>query len=311
VDPLSDILTLLNVRAALSSRLEAAGEWSLAFGGYQHIKVGVVLAGSCVLAAEGAPALHLGTGDCYLLAGGHAYRVGSGLDVPPHDGHAVYRAAAGARTVRYRCTADTPDRTVVVGGSITFDDATAALLLDSLPATVRIAADSAPARVLRPSLELLADETTSARPGAALMTEHLTHILFVQALRAHLDAVGDAAGRGWLGALNDSRIGAALTLMHEEAARRWTVADLAVAVGMSRSSFAEHFKNLVGLAPLDYLLQWRIRSAANALRTSDRTVASVAAEWGYGSESAFSAAFKRVTGHPPARYRGMALGRAG
>ncbi|MBC6462229.1 helix-turn-helix transcriptional regulator [Actinomadura sp. HBU206391] len=91
--------------------------------------------------------------------------------------------------------------------------------------------------------------------------------------------------------------------MHQRASHRWTVGELAMAVGMSRSTFALRFKTLVGLPPLDYLLRWRVRAAERALRDGNRTVASVAAEWGYASESAFSNAFKRITGQPPARYR--------
>jgi transcriptional regulator GlxA family with amidase domain len=84
------------------------------------------------------------------------------------------------------------------------------------------------------------------------------------------------------------------------------VAELAVAVGMSRSTFALRFKILVGLPPLDHLARWRIRSAARVLRTSDRTAGSVVTAFGYSSESAFSNAFKRMTGHPPAHHRRLA-----
>lgn len=301
MDPLSDILTLLNVRTAHFSRFEAGGEWALRFGGFEHVKIGALLAGSCWLTAEGSAPVRLTAGDCYLLAVGRPYEVADALETPAADGFEVY-AAAGPGTVYYGTIPDSPDRTVMIGGSITFDDNTAALMLDSLPGLVRIAADSAPAQVLRPALRMLADETAVARPGTEVMTRHLTQILFIQALRAYLADDGADALPSWLGALNDPPIATALTLMHQQPDRRWTVADLASAVGMSRSSFALHFKTLVGLPPLDYLLRWRMRSAAQALRSGDRTVASVATEWGYASESAFSNAFKRVTGSSPARY---------
>ncbi|MEO3810436.1 AraC family transcriptional regulator [Sphaerisporangium sp. B11E5] len=296
---MSDVLTLLNIRGAYSTRFEAGGRWALGFRSIQHIKIGAVVSGTCWITVEGVPPVRLAAGDCYLLAGGRPYQVAGELGVEPEDGHAVYERAPDLRDVRHG-TGQGP-RTVLIGGSITLDDMTAALLLDCLPPVARIPARGTHARALRPVLRMLAEETGSEPLGSAVMIGHLTQILFVQALRAHLAEAEHVPG--WLGALNDRQIGAALTLMHQQATRRWTVAGLATAVGMSRSAFALRFKTLVGLAPLDYLLRWRMRSAAEALRGGDRTVASVAAEWGYASESAFSNAFKRVTGLPPARYR--------
>jgi AraC-like DNA-binding protein len=300
VDPLSEVLTLLGVHVAEPSRLEAGGNWSLQFQGYQHIKVGAVLAGECWITSEGSDPLFLQQGDCYLLASGRPFGAASDLQTRPVDGHAVF-ARVWPDTVRHNVADDDPDRTVIVGGAVHFDDTTATLLLDHLPDTVPIAADSYTARVLRPTLELLGEETSSDAPGSADMREQLTRILFVQALRTLL--ASQTQPTGWLAALTDAGIGTALASIHREPARRWTVAELASAVGMSRSSFALRFKTLVGLSPLDYLARWRIRSAGRALRSTDRTVSSVATEFGYGSESAFSTAFKRLTGHTPAQYR--------
>jgi transcriptional regulator GlxA family with amidase domain len=122
--------------------------------------------------------------------------------------------------------------------------------------------------------------------------------MFVQALRAHL-ASGHAPFSGWLGALTDPQIAAALGLMHGAVAQRWSVASLAEAVGMSRSSFAQRFSAKVGTTPHDYLVHLRMRMAAESLRTRGRRVSSVAFELGYQSESAFSKAYKRVMGALP------------
>lgn len=304
-DPLTGVLTLLDLRCALSSRFEAGGRWALRFRTYRHAKVGAVLTGSCWLTADGVPPLRLQAGDCYLLAGGRPYEIAGDLGTEPVDGHAVFERAAST-SVRYG-EPHGADRTVLIGGAVEFDDATGTLLLDSLPPTYRIGAQSAPAHVVRPMLRMLADEAAASRPGAVGMAENLTEILFIQALRALLTDEGDGqAVSGWLGALNDPQIGVALALMHRQAGRRWTVADLASEVGMSRSAFAARFRAMVGLPPLEYLMHWRIRAAGRTLRDGRRTVASVAAEWGYASESAFSNAFKRITGQPPARYRAQA-----
>jgi AraC-like DNA-binding protein len=308
VDPLSEVLAMLDVRMVQPSRLEAGGRWALRSPGNQHLNLGAVLAGQCWLTAEGSEPIHLRAGDCYLLNSSRPYQAGSDLETEPADGVAVF-TGIWPDTVYYNTSRDDPDRCIVVGGAVSLNDTGGALLLHSLPPCVRIPADTHRARVLQPILQLLRDETSSQSPGSAAMTVQLTQILFVQALRTLL-IPGDRPGggvSGWLWALGDDCIGAALTLIHKEPARRWTVAELAVAVGMSRSAFAQRFRALVGLPPMDYLVRWRIHSAAHLLRSSDRTVASVAAEFGYTSESSFSNTFKRVTGHPPARHRHLTL----
>jgi transcriptional regulator GlxA family with amidase domain len=150
-------------------------------------------------------------------------------------------------------------------------------------------------------LNVLSHEAVAPKLGATMMTDHLARILFVQALRTYV--ASDEHPTGWLSALHDEKIGAALALMHRDISRQWTVDDLATAVGMSRSSFALRFKTLVGLAPLDYWLQWRMRLAGQLLRNTKKTVASVALAWGYESERSFGKAFKRVMGGAPTWYR--------
>jgi AraC-like DNA-binding protein len=123
----------------------------------------------------------------------------------------------------------------------------------------------------------------------------------VNILRAYL--TGDERPQSWLGALSDQQIGGALRLMHGNVAQRWKVSDLASEVGMSRTSFAERFKSLVGMAPLEYLTRWRMTIARNALRREDANLAAIAEAIGYESDTAFSLAFKRMFGSSPGRYR--------
>jgi AraC-like DNA-binding protein len=304
MDPLSEVLDLLDLRAASPSRLEAGGTWALDFLGHQHLKVGAVVAGDCWLIPEGAEAIHLAAGDCYLLASSRPFTVASDPEAAPVPSGDVL-PSPWPSPAYYQTSPDDPARTILISGSLSFDDTAATFLLHSLPPVARIAAGSPPAVVLAPVLELLADETAADAPGSATMRRQLTHILFVQVLRALLQPGEPANGTtlGWLAALSDHQVGAALTLMHQQPARRWTVADLAGAVSMSRSSFAVRFRSLVGLPPLDYLVRWRMQIAARALRFTDRTVAAIGADLGYASESAFSNTFKRVLGQPPSRYR--------
>ncbi|MEU4672109.1 AraC family transcriptional regulator [Amycolatopsis sp. NPDC023774] len=288
-DPLADVLSMADVRPALPARLTAGGEWAVRFDG-SHPKVITVTTGSCWVLPEGSAPVFLSEGDCYLIGRDAAYVTASSPDVAPVEGRMLFRDHLGV-------VGPTTD-TSLVGGVIDFADPAVAVLLEELGASARIV-DPHTAVVLNSTLRLLADETAAARPGGSVMRQHLTEILYLQVLRSLLSPSSDT---GWLGAFRDPQIGAALAAMHRRPAFGWTVARLAAEAGMSRTVFATRFKALVGLSPMDYLLHRRISGATRDL-AEGRTVASVASRWGYGSESAFSAAFKRVTGQSPASSR--------
>jgi AraC-like DNA-binding protein len=309
MDPLSDVLELLALQTASSSRLEAGGSWALRFSGQDHLKLGTVAAGHCWLIPEGGSAIHLVAGDCYLLASARPYVAASDPDLEPASS-ALAIPNPWPMPAYYQTTPDDATRTIVISGSLSFDMNAAELLLAQLPGLVRIPADSDQAATLRPILDLLGEETAGDAPGSTTMRGQLTHVLFIQLVRTLLLRPENSGGiaSGWLGALNDHQIGAALKLLHEYPHRQWTVAELAAAVSMSRSSFALRFRTLVGVPPLDYLLRWRMETAALSLRSTDRTVAAIGADAGYASESAFSNAFKRVLGRSPAYYRRVYAG---
>ncbi|MFE6178862.1 AraC family transcriptional regulator [Streptomyces sp. NPDC056464] len=305
-DPLSDVLASLHIRAGSLSGLEARGSWALRFELHEHIKIGAVLEGGCWLGVDDADPVRLEAGDCFLLAARESFTVASDRKTPYRSAEDLYRAA-DSRIVRlgHDLESGVRERTLIVGGSVDFLDTTIALLLGGLPPLVHIRAATPHAQAIQPLLGVFLDEVGAVRAGTSVMSDRLTEILFIQALRAVVaaDAPNQAPLPGWLGALNDPCISRALLLMHQQAGRPWTVSALGAQVGMGRASFAARFKELVGLPPLLYLQRWRILAAGQELRRSERTVASVAARWGYSSESALSAAFKRITGISPAQYR--------
>ncbi|GGP11027.1 AraC family transcriptional regulator [Nonomuraea glycinis] len=302
LDPLLDVLAALNVHVTHLSGIEATGHWGLRFDAHEHIKIGAVLTGSCVLGADGEPALRLSAGDCFLMSGYQWFQVADEHSTPLDDGQRIYQAS-DTRIVQLGERGTDADSTLVLGASVHFLDPTVASLLAGLPVLTAIRAGTGPARAIQPLLQLCLDEADRVRIGAPVMIERLAEMLFLQAVRALVEEPGGAMPYGWLGALGDPQIGGSLVLMHRQSARRWTVAELGNAVGMSRAAFAARFKQLVGMPPLEYLLRWRMHTAARELLAGDRTVASVAAEWGYASEAGFSAAFKRTIGVPPGRYR--------
>jgi AraC-like DNA-binding protein len=149
-------------------------------------------------------------------------------------------------------------------------------------------------------------ELRDPQPGGFLVIDHLVHMMLVQALRLHL-AEGIEGGVGWLFALADRQMSAAITAMHDDPGRRWTLQALAERAGMSRSSFALRFKETVGASPMEYLTRWRMLLAGDRLMNSSEPISVVARSLGYESESAFSTAFKRVMLCSPRQYgRGLA-----
>jgi AraC-like DNA-binding protein len=299
-DPLSDVLSRLEVQSFLSRRLEASGSWALRFPDYRHMKFGGIIEGSRWIWIEGVTEpLRLDAGDFYLLSHGGSYCFASDVNAKPVEGLAFMEEHLESDgVVRFRGGVG---RTVGIGGRFTFNDETSGLLLTSLPPLIHIRGSLTHARALRSALDLITFETEVMRPGNAAIGAGLCSIVLVNILRAYL--AGDERPRGWLGALSDQHIGGALRLMHGNVAQRWKVSDLASEVGMSRTSFAERFKGLVGMAPLEYLTHWRMTIARDALRREDANLITIAEAIGYESDTAFSLAFKRRFGSSPGRYR--------
>jgi AraC-like DNA-binding protein len=294
----SDIISLLNPRASFSARLTTGGGWAIRFPSYEGLKFTAVIRGSFWLAIDGvAEPIELKPGDCYLLTTAEPYRQASDLSLETVDVREVF-----ANVVDGRALHGSSQDTMLIGGRFSFDKGQTSILLDSLPPIIHIRARSAQASIIPWILERLMDELSTAMPGASLMVDHLAHMLLIQVLRAYL-ASGEQLPVGWLGALVDERIGLALNLMHRSPGRRWTLRDLTLAVGMSRSAFSSRFNRLVGTGPLDYLLRWRMQLAAKELRRNTKTLSSIAFSLGYESESAFGNAFKRVMGKAPKRYQ--------
>ncbi len=297
MDPLSEVLSLLQSRHAFFGGLQAGGDWAVYFPALEEGKFNAVVRGACWLAVEGhEQPIWLEAGDCFLLPRGRAATLGSDLSLPAIDAVELYRHAVNGMA-RYGDAGDC----FLIGGRFAFGEEID-LLFAELPAVVVIKSVSDQASVLRWALQRLAEELASPSPGGGLMAHHLGHIMLVQVLRIYLAGEGSMAS-GWLRALFDPRIGAAMQAVHTDPARRWTVESLAGVAGVSRSTLALRFKQKAGLAPLEYVLRWRMLLAARALRTGHGTVSSIAQSLGYESDSAFSNAFKRLMHYSPRDYR--------
>jgi AraC-like DNA-binding protein len=182
----------------------------------------------------------------------------------------------------------------IAGGHFAFSGNHAGILLGVLPPIVHIQTESDKA-AMRWSLERMRQELHEPQPGSFLVAQQLAYMMLVQALRLHL-AEGLSGGVGWLFALADQQMSAAITCMHDNPAHRWTLQKLAERAGMSRSTFALKFKQTVGESPMEYLTRWRMLLAGDKLVNSSDPISIISLSLGYESESAFSTAFKRIMG---------------
>jgi AraC-like DNA-binding protein len=189
--------------------------------------------------------------------------------------------------------------TTLICGAVRFDHPAARNLVDILPPLLHVEAASSPElEWMQSTLRLMAAEAKELRPGGEAIITRLGDILVVQAIRSWIET-DPASKSGWLGALQDRQIGRAISLIHRDPARDWTVASLADELAMSRSAFAARFTELVDEPAMQYVTRWRMQVAVNALREEGATVAELAGRLGYRSEAAFARAFKRVIGVPP------------
>jgi AraC-like DNA-binding protein len=301
MDPLSEVLALLKPRTSMSGGFSLRGDLAVCFPKHEGIKCYAVLAGGCWLAVDGvAEPVRIDAGDCFLLPRGLPFRLATDLALEPVS----YTTAIAQNSM----CGDPPEITegvhYIAGGYFVFAGGHAKMLLDLLPPIVHIRREADKA-ALRWSLERIREELRNPQPGSSLITRHLVYMMLVQALRLHLT---DAAtiGPGWLSALADKHMSLAIACIHKEPGAPWTLKKLAEQAGMSRSVFAQRFREVVGITPMDYLTRWRMLLASerlkNAPRNSSDGLGSLAQSLGYESESAFGKAFRRVMGCSPGQY---------
>ena len=298
VDPLSDILAVLKPESYLTASVDAGGDWAICFGNRTGtIKCHAVTAGDCWLAVDGMEApVRLAAGDCVILPSGRSFTLASDLALTPAPAHDVLAHARSGDVVLHNGGGDF----AFVGARFEVDRGKAGALLGTLPPLINLhEADDRDA--LRWCIAQMMKEMGPGRPGGTLAARHLAHLLLLQAFRLHLSRQGGERV-GLLYALADPQLGRAIAAMHADPAHRWTLAELAGRAGLSRSIFAQRFRERVGETPIGYLARWRMVLARERLAAGREPLGTIAAELGYESESAFSTAFRRRIGCSPRRY---------
>lgn len=297
MDPLSDVLSLLKPHSHRSGGYEVPSSFSLRYPKYEGIKCYAIVSGQTWLSVDGVPDVVLLTaGDCFLLASGRSFCLATDLSVAPVDFHAFLAELRNGRTF----SIDDGGGCYLVGGHFVLGGSHADILLGFLPPIVHIRNESDKV-AMRWSIERMKEELRDPRPGGSLVAQQLAYMMLVQALRLHL-ADGTRGGVGWLFALADKHMRAAITCLHDDPGHRWTLQELAERIGMSRSIFALRFKETVGATPMEYLTRWRMLLAGDRLNNSDDSISVIALSLGYESESAFGKAFRRIMGCSPRQY---------
>lgn len=297
MDPLSEVLSLFKPRSYVAGGFQIAAGMAIQWPQHEGIKCYAVVSGQCWLSVEGiAEAVLLTAGDCYLLPPGPPFRLATDLSATPLDFLSLRAKIRSDQEIAVQ----QEGACYLVGGHFVLTGSHADFLLSALAPIVHIRKESDKA-AMRWSLERMKEEVRDAQPGGSLITQQLAYMMLVQALRLHL-ADGATQGVGWLFALADKQMGAAIRCMHEEPGQGWTLQTLAERVGMSRSVFALRFRQTVGTTPMEYLTRWRMLLAGDRLKNSRESTSAIALSLGYESESAFGKAFKRVMACSPREY---------
>ncbi len=261
----------------------------------------LITEGECHAELPGRPPLRLMAGDVALFTHGDAHRMSSAPGVVPAEGGRL--DAVLSRRPRVLSYGGGGAVTRLACGYMACEDRLARLLLAGLPLLVRVNVRGSNAGVwLEASVRYALAEARSPRPGGAGVLAKLAEVLFIEVLRLYMNEQG-AHDTGWLAGLRDRVVGAALNAMHARPAHPWTLDELARGANTSRSVLAERFQHLVGTSPMQYLTQWRMLLAANALCRSNAPLGRIAEDVGYQTDTAFIRAFRREYGMPPAAWR--------
>jgi AraC-like DNA-binding protein len=299
MDPFLDLIRLLRPRAMLTAGIYASGAWGVSFRKRDDVLFCWVESGECDLIRAHHQPLHLQTGDFILIRTVLPFVLASDPDVEPEDSETMV-AATNDPVMRFE-SGPVPS-TVLRGGRFVFETMHESLLMELLPSFIHIAHDDSSSWRVQSLLKLNETESVQRGPGSDFIVTRLVEVILVELLRQESLRV-DQERFGLLAGLGDAITARALSAMHANVAREWTVAELARSCNVSRSTFAAHFRKVVGIGPIDYLARWRIALARDELKHGTKSIGEIALAIGFQSSSAFSTAFTKAMGCSPRRFQ--------
>ncbi len=330
-DALSDLLGSVRLRGAVFYYVSCCGAWSAetsstkeiaeaVLPGCEHVMEYHMIAKGCGWGAvSGLSPVRLSAGDIVLFPQGDSHILSSAPNLEPQrrEPEWVFATRNGPKPMPVSVHHGVMNpgalmplehaENVLVCGFLGCDLKPFNPLVAALPRILHLPASSA-GNWVRQLIDQAVVESNERRPGSEAVLQRVAEMMFVDAARRYLESLPEDA-TGWLAGLRDRHVGQALAVMHERPDRAWTVDDLGREIGLSRSALHQRFVQYLGLPPMQYLANWRIQLGARLLRDSHSTVATIALEVGYDSEAAFSRAFKRLVGMPPATWRKAQINR--
>lgn len=315
-DALSDVLRSIRLNGAAFFDVTVRTPWVLAappsaqcapfvMPQAKHvIEYHVVTRGRCYGGLVGGEAMQLEAGDILIFPQGDGHVLSSEPGLHAEPDMEIYKKPDNVQ-LPLPIVAGSGDGELaqIVCGFLGYDAAPRHPLLDALPRVIHApAGEREKGSWLDLFVPVVVAECLERRPGGESVLGRMSELMFVEVIRQYVERLPQAE-RGWLAGLRDRQVGRAINLMHGKPAHDWTLEEMAVKVGLSRSSLAERFAEFVGCPPMQYLTNWRMQLAAGLLSGGMHSIAEVACSVGYESDAAFSRAFKRNLGVPPAFWR--------
>jgi AraC-like DNA-binding protein len=313
MDALSELLRVVKLSGAMFFNATCSAPWCLRAPPSVRLGQYVATTGSHViefhLIAEGRGYVRVGeettpflAGDIVMLPHGDMHYMGNGVSSQIIDSEPSLPLLLTGQ-VQQNQFGGGGEQTRLICGYLACDARLIQPVLAGLPRVVRVHIRTDPAgEWLENSIRHAVQQAANAAPGSSVVLARLAEVLFAETLRRYLLQLPPGRS-GWLAGASDPAVGRGLAAMHRRPAHPWTLDEIATEAGLSRSALTERFARYLGQAPIAYLTDWRLELAADALRTTRRSVLQIASEVGYDSEAAFNRAFKRRFGKPPALYR--------
>ncbi|HVJ14213.1 MAG TPA: AraC family transcriptional regulator [Polyangiaceae bacterium] len=313
-DTLSAVLRAVRLTGAVFFSVDARAPWVAEappgrvvgpgiLPGVEHvIEYHVIAEGSCWGGLIGEPPVLLSAGDLIVFPQGDSHVMSSAPGMRGKSELGLYQPVVGRQLpITLNLEGGGSERAQLICGFLGFDSGPFNPLLSTLPRLLHVPKDGLPDTFRAQFIDFALRESTARRPGSECVLARLSELMFIDVVRHYVEVV--APGRtGWLAGLRDDVVGRALAELHDRPAHDWSLEALAREIGVSRSVLAERFAELVGIPPMQYLAQWRMQLTAGLL-SGTASLAEIAAQVGYGSETALSRAFKRLVGVAPALWR--------
>ena len=299
MDVLGDILRVIRLRGSVYFNACFCSPWGMAIEPSAKASFHLIVRGNAWLTTSGQrEKLKLNAGDIVLFPRGAAHKITEKPDSQCVPGEEVVDAYRGGLPL----FGGAEENFNIVCGYVEFDRSLSHPFLDNLPELIHITAEMrSKFHWLDNVIQQIVFESEHQNPGSDVLIDRFTEILFIQVIRCHAEMLG--LEKSYWSALSDKQLSKALSLIHDNAERDWTVELLASEAGMSRSAFYSRFNDFIGMPPMKYLFEWRMMQAKLKIESTQKPLSAVAEEVGYQSDSAFQKAFKRFFNFTPASLR--------